>query len=161
MNNKNEPYQFYRGSLPHFRGPHAVYFVTWRLHKLAVPLEPNERTLIADAINYYNESRYWLHGFVVMDDHVHGVVRIAPQCSVQKTVQNWKSFTSHKLIKQGEREGQLWQQEYFDRIIRDASAIESILEYIKNNPSKRWPDIGHYEWCRVFVETESSGGSTG
>jgi putative transposase len=136
--------------MPHVRLPYVIYFVTWRLHKRAVPLEPDERTVVANAINYYNEYRYWLSGYVVMDDHVHVVVRVSHTTTLQKVVQNWKSFTSHELIKVSGREGSVWQPEYFDRIIRDEEELRATLEYVANNPKKRWPDIEEYPWCRVF-----------
>ncbi len=49
---------------------------------------------------------------------------------------------------QGEtnRRGQVWQHEYFDRIVRNDNELVEKLNYIVRNPWKRWPDVDEYRW---------------
>jgi hypothetical protein len=44
------------------------------------------------------------------------------------------------------RFGRIWQDEYFDRIVRDEKEFMQKLDYIVNNPWKRWPNIQDYPW---------------
>jgi len=52
--------EIYRRRLPHWRADNAVYFVTWRLRLGSMPLEPAERTIVAEAIEHFHEQRYRL-----------------------------------------------------------------------------------------------------
>jgi hypothetical protein len=49
-----------------------------------------------------------------------------------------------------ERTGPVWQDEYYDRIVRDTIELEKTIEYIMLNPSQRWPDHEQYPWVKVF-----------
>ena len=40
----------------------------------------------------------------------------------------------------------MWQDESFDRIIRDEKEYSEKLKYIQNNPYKRWPELSEYDW---------------
>ncbi len=46
----------------------------------------------------------------------------------------------------------IWQDESFDRIIRDERELVEKLEYIKSNPQKRWAEIRDYRWVWVIKE---------
>jgi hypothetical protein len=59
---------------------------------------------------------------------------------------SWKSFTARQMQKHHKRSGQIWQDEYFDRIIRDENEFLQKAAYIAGNPQKRWPGIRNYKW---------------
>jgi hypothetical protein len=44
------------------------------------------------------------------------------------------------------RLGRVWQDEYFDRIMRNDRELLQTAEYIITNPWKRWPEIKEYPW---------------
>jgi hypothetical protein len=50
------------------------------------------------------------------------------------------------MQREHQRLEQVWQHEYFDRIVRDEKEFGQKLHYIVLNPWKRWPDIQHYPW---------------
>jgi putative transposase len=145
-----ENFDAYSRHLPHWRADHAIYFVTWRLHPTNAPLEPEERTVVANAIEFFHNSRYWLIAYVVMDDHVHILVRLSDGCQLQSTIHTWKSYTAKQLHQTCVRESRVWQGEYFDRIIRNSEELAAKLQYIATNPQKRWPETPEYEWLKVF-----------
>jgi hypothetical protein len=43
----------------------------------------------------------------------------------------------------------IWQEEYFDRIVRDEKEFLDKVQYILNNPLKRWPEMEGYPWVWV------------
>ncbi len=139
--------EYYRRRLPHWREKDGVYFVTWRLRELTPPLSAEERDLIADALRHFEGRRYELFGYVVMNDHVHVVVRPIDPHSLIAIIHSWKSFTANRLQREHRRHGGVWQDEYFDRLIR--SELTEKLEYIANNPRKRWPEIVEYRWVWI------------
>ena len=54
-----------------------------------------------------------------MDDHVHVVAQPFENFPIQQLVHSWKSFSANQMQKKFNRVGAIWQEEYFDRIIRD------------------------------------------
>ena len=48
------------------------------------------------------------------------------------------------MQREHKRFGRVWQDESFDRIVRDDEEFAQKLDYIVGNPWKRWPEIGDY-----------------
>jgi len=138
----SEP-ELYRRGLPHLRAEGALYFVTWRLKAGQPDLSATERDDVLAALRWFDGVRYQLHSAVVMNDHVHVIVKPAKAVPLQKILHSWKSFTAHKLQN---RQGRVWQVEYFDRIIRDDAEYREKRDYILKNPQKRWPNLVDYGW---------------
>jgi len=89
---------------------------------------------------------YALDAYVVMNDHVHVLVRPGDRIQLEKLVHSWKSFSTHELQRVWGRRGRVWQREYFDRIVRDEAEWLEKMAYIAHNPFKRWPECGGYRW---------------
>ena len=136
----------YRRRLPHWRLSGALYFVTWRVAKPQPELISSERDLVVAALNHHNHERYELTAYVVMNDHVHVLVRPLGRYEPQRLVHSWKSFTAREMQHTGRRVGAVWQDEYFDRIVRDDKEFEQKMNYIRQNPWKRWPELKTYQW---------------
>ena len=141
-----EKLQIYRRKLPHWRLSGAVYFVTWRLHGSQPEITPDERTVVLGAIRHFSEYRYQLFAYVVMNDHVHVLVKPRDEHPLYTLLHSWKSFTAHQFQRQFGRRGPIWQDEYFDRIVRDEDEFLEKAQYILNNPRKRWPELEEYPW---------------
>lgn len=136
----------YHRNLPHWRQDGAVYFITWRLSARQAAMSPAERTVVLDALRHFHGARYQLVACVIMDNHVHALVRPDEGFSLTSIIQTWKSYTSKLLLKARGASPPFWQDEYFDRIVRDAKEFEEKLSYIHHNPFKRWPALGDYSW---------------
>jgi putative transposase len=139
----------YRRRMPHWRLAEAVYFVTWRLAKSQVELTKGERSVILAALKYFDGLRYEFYACVVMDDHVHILVKPQQSYHLQKIVHSWKSFTAHKFQQECGREVPVWQEEYFDRVVRGEREFKDKAQYTLNNPLKRWPEMEEYPWVWV------------
>lgn len=74
--------------------------------------------------------------YVVMPNHVHAIVRpLTPSTLPLETVlQRWKGGASVEINRHLQRSGPLWQQETFDRIIRDEEHLWHAIQYIGRNP---------------------------
>jgi REP element-mobilizing transposase RayT len=85
--------------------------------------------------------------FVVMPDHVHGVLWLRPMpgglrvLSLADIVRQFKTLTTRRYI-DGVRhagwpsfERRLWHRNYYDRIVRDERGLRRIREYIAANPA--------------------------
>ncbi len=115
---------------------------------------PEERGIVASAIEHFDGKRYNLEAYVVMPNHVHVLVEPLEDYRLQDILQSWKSFTANILQRKFGRKGSVWQDEYFDRIVRDEDEFIEKTQYILNNPFKAFPEIEDYEWVMVKWERE-------
>jgi REP element-mobilizing transposase RayT len=145
-------FEIYKRYLPHWRANNVIYFTTWRLQQAHESLSPEERSLVAGVVEFFHKKRYWLLAYVIMDDHVHVLVRLPQDRPLQTVLHSWKSYSANQLQRQFSRERAVWQDESFDRIVRDTDEFENILRYIAHNPVKRWPEVKEYPWVRILEE---------
>ena len=79
--------------------------------------------------------------FVVMPDHVHGVLAL-PRAgrSLSHVVRDFKAGVTREVRREGiDLEGKLWQRSFYDRIFRDPRAWWYVDRYIALNPA-HWVD---------------------
>jgi valyl-tRNA synthetase len=130
-------FETHRRHLPHWELGGSTYFVTFRLAH--GELTEAERQVTLDACQHWHGERADIHLAVVMPDHVH--LLLTPRRDVEGAwyrlvdlMQSIKSFSAHAINKIRGREGKVWQQESFDRIIRDEPELEDKWNYIRKNP---------------------------
>ena len=71
-----------------------------------------------------------------MPNHVHAVFVQNTGWPLEKLLRSWKSFTSRKINSLLGRNGSVWQQDYFDRLVRDEKHFANCVRYIRRNPAK-------------------------
>ena len=94
--------------------------------------------------------------FVVMPDHLHGIVVCGAgtdEGGLRATVGDvvrWLKTSVSRLYGAGVNEAgwppydrQLWQRDYYDRIIRTEAELAAIRAYIDGNPGRWWERHGH------------------
>ncbi len=97
---------------------------------------PEISSMVEAALRFFDGRRYWLGQFVVMPNHVHVLVRPLGENALSEILHSWKSFTAKQINTALEREGKIWQDESFDCIVRDASALDRFSAYVQENPGK-------------------------
>ena len=104
--------------------------------------------IIEEALLFFHGSHYDLGCFVVMPNHVHGIIRpLEPSARpLEKILQSRKRTTAARINAASSRQGKLWQEESFDRIIRDEEHLYRCIQYIGNNPCKA--HLPRNEWRR-------------
>ncbi len=130
--------------------------------------------IIVDAWKYFDGKRYGLVAYVVMPNHVHVLIKTYEGFPLSQVIHSWKSFTAHEINKFlkicgrdarapnrpiGGEDGcaSVWQNEYFDRFIRDENHFAQAIAYIHENPVKaglcghasEWPWSSVNEECHV------------
>ena len=82
-----------------------------------------------------------LHEYVIMPNHVHGIIEIKeradtrPAPTIGKIICSFKSKTAVYIIKKYNKK--IWQRNYYEHIIRNEKELYKIIEYIEYNP-ERW-----------------------
>ena len=128
-----------RRNLPHWQLPGSTYFVTFRL-KSGI-MSNNERRIVLNAITHFHKTRYWVITAVVMPDHAHTILKPVVfksqmEYPLSKILQSIKGFSAREINRIRGTKGALWQEESFDRIVRDYDEYLEKWNYIRNNPVK-------------------------
>ncbi|MGZ3524430.1 MAG: transposase [Thermodesulfobacteriota bacterium] len=102
---------------------------------------------------WYDLPKHYLNcsldSFIIMPNHVHGVVAIDnenvvgnglkpfPTHGLSEIIRGFKSFSSRKINEEIRNDDEFqWQKSFYDHVIRTDQSLESIREYIQNNPLK-------------------------
>lgn len=149
---------FHARRLPHYYALGNPIFLTWRLYGslpanrvFPAPLtsglldgartgplylgRPDIANMVVDALHFRERelAHDLLHEWVVMTNHVH--MLITPRVEVSKLMQSLKRFTArggNRLL--GLTGRPFWQDESFDRLVRDEDEVRRIARYIEMNP---------------------------
>ncbi len=93
-------------------------------------------TVIANSLRHFDSERYVLDAFVVMPNHVHVLVQPTDSHSLAAILHSWKSFSANEINRLLERDGSVWQDENYDRIVRDFDELARYRSYIARNPAQ-------------------------
>ncbi len=89
--------------------------------------------MVVEAIRFRDPRHYQLHAFVVMPNHVH--LLVTPVVVVCKVMQSLKRFTAREGNRMLGLTGKpFWQDESYDRLVRNEKEFERIASYIEMNP---------------------------
>ena len=98
--------------------------------------------LVANALTFFEGSRYTLFAWCVMPNHVHVVVQPIGNHTLPDILHSWKSYSSKLANRMLGATGKFWREEYFDRILRDDEELGRTIEYVFENPGK----VGFSSW---------------
>jgi putative transposase len=108
-----------------------------------------------------------LHDFVIMPNHLHGVVAIKPLVGAQHRcalpagnsksdvkpgslgaiLRSFKAIVARRAHGELGWKGPIWQRNYFERVLRDGREFSDASSYIAENPTK-------WEWDRENPQFE-------
>jgi putative transposase len=111
----------------------AYHLTTRALDAKFLLAEPQDKHRILAAISFDRCRRdIELYGFVVMNNHVHLVLRPLDRLRLYEFANRFKTWTSRnssvKIC------GKLWERRYDDNRIKSRSEMRSVLEYVHLNP---------------------------
>jgi REP element-mobilizing transposase RayT len=145
-----------RRRLPHWQRQGATYFLTWRCAACTLLTEP-ERDVVLAAMRHWDGSRWTVFAAVVMPDHVHALIYPMPKGDgardLPEVVHSVKSYTAHQINRLRARRCPVWQDERFDRWVRDEDEFAEKWQYIAENPLKAGLAEGeNYPWLYLLEE---------
>ena len=127
----------YRRRLPHYQPDFKIFFITFSTYQ-RWELPGRARQIVLDVFLRGDGELFELLALVVMPDHVH--VALNPlgdmdgQVSLPEILQAIKSTSSHRINKELGHRGTVWQQESFDRALRQEEQLGDKIEYMLLNP---------------------------
>ncbi len=118
--------------------------------------QPRIADLIVEGIRYNAEvlRHYSLHAYTVMPNHVH--LLVTPVIPLPKLTKSLKGITAKRANAMLKLKGKtFWQDESYDRLVRNGLAFDRIRNYIEQNPVRAGlvSEASDYAW--------SSAGATG
>jgi REP element-mobilizing transposase RayT len=93
---------------------------------------------LTSAMHHFDGERYELDAYIVMPNHAHVLVRpLMPAAHpLEGIVGSWKKYSARRINRQLRCTGDLWQEEIYDRIVRDEEHLWRALQYIGSNPDR-------------------------
>jgi putative transposase len=115
-----------------------TFFVTTKtsMGKALLQSERNATLLIDVLRSYAATGKFKLHDFVVMPNHVHLLLTVDGDTTIERAMQFIKGGFSHRLKKELGYEGEVWQRGFSEVRISDAASYGHHREYIAQNPVK-------------------------
>jgi len=118
-------------------------------HGECVLKQPRVSEIVAENLRHQDGSRYALEAFVVMPNHVHVLAGVHRRGEMKNLCRNWKRYTAGRINTMLGKEGQFWQWESFDHVVRSAASLEKFKKYILDNPIKARLKKGEYRvWAK-------------
>ena len=93
-------------------------------------VEANAKLLLDTLAHYRAQSRFQLHAFVIMPDHLHLLLTPAPDVSLEKAMQFIKGGFSHRFKSKLD----VWSRSFNETQIRDREKFAMCQTYIERNP---------------------------
>jgi len=178
LNSRLKPaveFRTYRRNLPHFELPGSLYFLSFRTAD-RLTLSDSAKDIVLSSFHFHDKKKYHLHACVIMDDHAHCILQpidvmkkaqagtpVPPRPeipmqpheyhSLAQITHSIKSYSSNRIQKLLNRKSRIWQDENYDRIIRDEKEYLKKMNYIVNNPVKAGfvEEFEDYKWLFVAV----------
>jgi len=97
--------------------------------------DPKAAGIVEENWFRFDDTDYRLLAWVIMPNHVHLLVEIW-QKPMAELLRRWKGYTARRINDLRGRRGKLWQDDYWDRYIRDEAHYRKVVHYIEWNPVK-------------------------
>ena len=123
-----------RRRLPHWTLDGSTYFVTFRVAGDFFSSE--ERQSVLDHIRSGHDKFYDLAAAMIMPDHAHLILKPRKGFNLSRIMKGIKGVSARRVNALRKTAGSIWQDESWDRILRDAMEFEEKLQYMVNNPVK-------------------------
>ena len=108
--------------------PSRIFFVTTKtsMGKRLLQSERNAELLIDVLRSLVAERKFELHDFVIMPDHVHLLLTVDNEMTVEKAMQLVKGRFSHRLSHEFGYKGEVWQRGFAEVQVMNQETLKRI-----------------------------------
>ena len=113
-----------------------TFFATTKtsMGKRLLQSERNAELLIDTLRSLVAEHRFKLHDFVIMPDHIHLLIEVDSDMTIEKAMQLIKGRFSHRLSHEFGYRGEVWQRGFTEVQVMNQKNFEAHRTYIAENP---------------------------
>jgi len=114
------------------------YFLTTvTKERMKLLSEPAAADIVLDSLRWLDrDDRIMLITAVVMPDHLHFIACLKTD-SLPRLMHSLKSYTANEINKALGRKGRVWERQYYERVIRDETSLNGIIQYCLENPVRK------------------------
>ena len=103
--------------------------------------EPGIAQIIQSTFNFYDNKLYDLHCYCIMPNHIHLLIKPltdekGESYHLSDIIKRIKTYTAKMINQELKRTGKVWEDDYFDRIIRNEQDYYNVINYYLKNPVK-------------------------
>ncbi len=162
MENRLDFKHSYRRDLPHLVRYDRPLFLTFTTVERII-LPPGARTIALRHALHEHGTKLLMDVAVVMPDHVHLIFQLLDDArgnasSLAKVMRGIKGTSARRINDLLGRQGQIWQHESFDHVVRLHERSRAKYEYVCENPVRAGltASADEYPWLwRSWVEGHS------
>ena len=115
---------------------HCYHTISTTADRSPVFSNPELAMMVLDTIQFIRRDKAQVLAFALMPDHLHFLVVPKPPFTISQVMQSTKGYSSRVINKVNGVKGKLWQQGFYDRVIRDEEQLNQTIAYIHENPVK-------------------------
>ena len=118
--------------------------------------------LLVDVLRSYVAARkFLLHDFVIMPDHLHLLMTVQGDMTIEKAMQLIKGRFSYRLKREFHFGGEVWQRGFSETRADDEDCFLRHREYIAQNPVKSGlaDSPGQYPYCYAYLAKKKRAGA--
>ena len=113
---------------------------------------PDIAKINEDKLHEIDGKDYNLICYCIMPNHIHLVFSLLKNNrGISKIMQSIKGASSREINKILNTEGRLWQDESFDRLVRDDLELYNIINYVINNPVEAQLVNNWKDWKHIYI----------
>jgi len=143
--------------------PSRTFFVITNT-SMGRPLLQSDRnaTLLIDVLRCYAATgKFQLHDFVVMPNHVHLLITVSGDCTIERVMQLIKGGFSFRLKREFGYLGEVWQRGFSELRVEDPENHVRHREYIAQNPVREGlvDSPGKFPYCFTYLAERKLAGA--
>ena len=120
----------------HQRFTHAWHDKLDECHGACLLRDRRCRDHVAATLRHFDGGCYNLGDFTIMPNHVHLLVLPHEGQDIERLCFSWKRYSAGEINRLLGRQGEFWQVESHDHIVRNTEALAVIQNYMAQNPVK-------------------------
>ena len=119
--------------------PSRTFFVTTKTSMGKALLQSDRNaTLLIDVLRFYGkQGKFQLHDFVVMPNHLHLLITVSGDSTVERVMQFIKGGFSYRLKRELGYLGEVWQRGFSEVRVDNRESYVCPQEYIAQNPVRQ------------------------
>jgi len=133
-----------------------IYFITTcTLDRRRILASKEVAGILTDEWRNARNHHGWAIGrYVIMPEHVHLFCKAELDAKALPTfMQRWKEWSSKRMARELNLSGRVWQEEFFDHVLRSSESYSQKWDYVKENSVRaglvksldEWPWQGEME----------------
>ena len=139
-----------------------VFFATTKtsMARRLLQSERNAMLLIDVLRSNVALNKFQLHDFVIMPDHLHLLMTLPGDITIERAMQLIKGGFSYRLKREFGYQGEVWQRGFSEVRISDGQSFSKHREYILQNPVKAGlvGTAEQYPYCYTYLAKKRAQG---